>query len=205
MPYVTVTPEFQRTHDLSREYLEKYNGLIIVSMHIGNWDFAGSFVSSMYPGRTKIVVEKLSPAAYKWFSETRTNWGMEIINASDIKSMMRALKNGGVLVLAADRDLEKTGYQIEFFGKKAYFPSGPAKLALAYNVPLMVGVMPRDRKDPMRFIPVFDPVALNLEKLEKTEENAEKLTRDLIKHMEDLLREYPEQWCMLQQVWTEKL
>jgi lauroyl/myristoyl acyltransferase len=202
---VSITPEFQHAYTISKDLLRRYNGLIIISLHIGNWDFGASYIScNMFPGKGNSVVEKLPPPVYKWFTEIRTKWGMKVIDTAHIKTMMHVLKNGKILVLTADRDLEKTGYQMEFFGKKAYIPSGPAKLALTYNVPIMVGIMPRDRTDPLRFIPVFDPDALNLEKLEKTEENAEKLTYNLIKHMETQLRDYPEQWCMLQQVWVEK-
>ncbi len=203
LPSVMETQAFTASYEKSKQLLESRKGLIIISMHMGNWDFAGSFLSRMFPGRTNVVVEKLSPAAYRWFTETRTRWGMKVIESRDVKSMMRALKNGEVLVLVADRDLEKTGYKLTFFGKKAYIPSGPAKLALAHKVPIMLGVMVRDKKNPMIFIPVLHSDAINEQPMEKNEENSEKLSEQLVSLMERTLFEYPEQWCMLQKVWVE--
>jgi lauroyl/myristoyl acyltransferase len=202
-PSVTITPEFQHAYDISKDLLNRYSGLIIISLHIGNWDFGGSYLSYMYPEKGNIVVEKLSPPVYKWFTETRQKWGMKVIESSDMKSMMRALKNKEVLVLAADRDLDKAGYQMEFFGKKAFIPSGPAKLALTYGVPVMIGGMTRDKNNPFKFVPFFDSGALNLERTERTEENTEILTRSIVKLMEKHISNNPEQWCMLQKVWIE--
>jgi phosphatidylinositol dimannoside acyltransferase len=203
-PSVVITPEFQHAYDVSKDLLNRYNGLIILSLHICNWDFGGSYLSYMYPQKGNVVVEKLSPPVYKWFTETRQKWGMKVITSSDMKSMMNALKNKEVLVLAADRDLEKAGYRMEFFGKKAYIPSGPAKLALTYGVPIMLGGMTRDKDNPLKFVPFFYPEALNLERAERTEENTVKLTRSIVKLMERSISSSPEQWCMLQQVWVDE-
>jgi KDO2-lipid IV(A) lauroyltransferase len=203
-PAVVVSPQFQASYDLSKELLKKNNGLIILSLHMGSWDFAGSYLSKMYPGRASVVVERLSPAVFKWFTETRQHFGMKVIDTYDIKAMIRALKNNEVLVMISDRDLDKKGYQLDLFGKKAYIPRGPAKLALTCGSPIMLGAMTRDKNDPLKFVPFFDPEVLNSEKLESTEENALKLTLEVMKLMEKYLREYPEQWCMLQEVWVEE-
>jgi len=202
-PHVTVTPQFHSSHDISNELLKKKRGLIILSLHMGSWDFAASYLAKMYPGRANVVVEKLPEAAFKWFTETREITGMKVIDEYDIKSMIRALKNNEVLVMVTDRDLDKKGYKLDFFGKKAYIPSGPAKLALTCGTPIMFGTMTRDKKDPLKFIPFYDPTVINGEALERTEENALKLTQQIIGLMEKYISEYPEQWCMLQEVWLE--
>jgi lauroyl/myristoyl acyltransferase len=203
-PYVTITPRFQSSYDNSKELLKKNKGLIVLSLHMGSWDFAASYFAKMYPGRANVVVERLSPAVFKWFTETRQNCGIKIIAADDIKSMLRALKDSEVLLMVADRDLDKKGYQLDFFGKKAYIPSGPARLALTCGTPMMFGTMTRDKADPLKFIPFYDPEVLNGEALERTEENSLKLTRQIIVLMEKYVAEYPGQWCMLQDVWVEE-
>ena len=203
-PSVTVSPQFQASYDISKKLVEKNRGLIILSLHMGSWDFAGSYLSFMYPDRTNVVVERLSPAVFKWFTESRQRFGMKVIAADDIKSMIRALKNGEILIMVSDRDLDKKGYKLDFFGKKSYIPSGPAKLALTCGTPLMMGAMTRDKFDPMKFIPFFDPMVLNGEPLEKTEENALKLTAGIIGLMEKYIVQYPEQWCLLQKVWLDE-
>lgn len=203
-PHVTVTPQFQASYDISNEQLKKNRGLIILSLHMGSWDFAASYLARMYPGRANVVVEKLPEAAFKWFTETRENTGMKVIDEYDIKSMIRALKNNEILVMVADRDLDKKGFKHEFFGKKAYIPSGPAKLALTCGSPVMFGVMTRDKNNPLKFTTVYDPTVINGEALERNEENSLKITKQIISLMEKYVSKYPEQWCMLQEVWVEE-
>jgi KDO2-lipid IV(A) lauroyltransferase len=177
--------------------------LIICSMHIGNWDFGGCYLSSRLPGKVHVVVEKLSPGLYKWFKETRQQWQMKIIDATDVKSMIKVLKNNECLVILSDRDLYKNGYQLEFFGKKAYIPAGPANLALMTGAYIAFGAMLRDIDNPYKFFPFLDSEFLNTEKTERTEENCINLTKKIITKMEKLVSRYPQQWCMLQQFFVE--
>jgi KDO2-lipid IV(A) lauroyltransferase len=202
-PFVAVSSEFEAAYAISKKLLENGRGLIIASLHAGSWDFAASYIARMYPGKTNVVVEKLSPPVFKWFTETRESSGIKVIAATDTKKMLRALKNNEVLVLVTDRDLEKAGYKMDFFGKKAFIPSGPAKMALSFGTPLMIGAMTRDRNNPFEFLPFFDAEVLNAVPMERTEENTFKLTQQLVTLMEKYISEYPEQWCMLQQVWVE--
>ena len=182
-----------------RDFLGHKKGFIIVSMHIGNWDAAGSYAASCFPGMVNIVVEKLSPAMFRWFKQAREKIGMKIISHTDIKQMIRILNNNELLVLASDRDIEKTGFQMDVFGRKAYIPSGPAKLSLMTGAPVIVGSFPRSEKDIMKFTVKANPVILNTENMERTKENIEQLTKDIIMQMEELIRQDPLQWCMLQQ------
>jgi len=202
MPNVTITEDYKRGRARARELQEKYGGFILISMHMGNWDFAGCYLSEIFPKISNVVVERLSPVFFKWFTETRRKFGMKIVTADNGREIMRVLRDHEVLVLMADRDLDKTGHQIYFCGKKAYIPSGPAKLSLTFKVPLMIACMTRDKDNPYKFIPDFNYDALNLEKLERTPENELKLTQDMVAIMEKYVRNYSDQWCMLQDVWV---
>lgn len=185
------------------EYLNRKQGFIIVSMHLGNWDAAGSYAASYFPGKVNMVVEKLSPAMLKWFTQAREKLGIKIISHTDIKHMIKVLNNGEILVLASDRDIEKSGFQINVFGKKAYIPSGPSKLSLMTAAPMLVGSFPRSEKDITKFISKPHPGLLNTDKIERTKENIEQLTKDIIIEMEELIKQDPLQWCMLQKFFVE--
>jgi KDO2-lipid IV(A) lauroyltransferase len=194
---------FENEKNKILSYLEKYNGCIVASLHLGNWDLGGAYLSYLFPGKINVVVERLSPAIFKWFKETREKFGMKVIESTDIKTMLKALKNKEVLVLLCDRDLEKTGFKIDFFGKKAYIPSGPAKLALTAKVPILFAALLRNKKNTLKFIPYSLPPDLNLDTLERNEQNVIYITRQLLNKMEKTIKENPEQWCMLQNIWCE--
>jgi len=194
---------FNSTFNFITGLLENGHGLIGISTHIGNWDLGGSFLASLFPGRTNVVVEKLSAGAFRWFKETRERFGMKVIESDDIKSMLTALKHNEILILLADRDLDKNGLVLDFFANKAYIPSGPAKLALTHKSPIIFGATLRE-KNPLYFMPVINnEKILNLEMNEKSHENIEKLSKEIIMEMEKIISRNPEQWCMLQKVWLQ--
>jgi len=192
---------FTSTFNRFNELLEKGHGLVALSVHIGNWDFAGSFLASLFPGRTNVVVETLSFGAFRWFKETRERFGMKVIEAKDIKAMLGVLKRNEILVLLTDRDLDKNGLTLDFFSNKAYIPVGPAKLALTHKSPVVFGSVIR-QTDPLLFMPVISTEnILNLDMLEKSQENTERLSKEIVAEMEKIISACPEQWCMLQKVW----
>jgi phosphatidylinositol dimannoside acyltransferase len=183
-------------------FLAQKRGCIFISTHSGNWDVAGSYAASLLPGKVNVVVEKLSPALYAWFTSTRTRFGMKVLDASDIKSMIRVLKSGEVLILLGDRDLDRLGYKMDFFGEKAFIPSGLSKLALMTDSAVFTGICTRTAKDEYRVM-LSDDV-LNTEKAERTDENLESLTKKIVSSMETLIRTDPAQWCMMQQVFVDQ-
>ena len=194
--------EFRKnTVPIVEHYLGSGRGCIIISMHYGNWDVAGSYGASVFKGKMNVVVERLSEGLFRWFSEKRTRLGMKVIEATDIKSMIRVLKAGEVLVLLGDRDLDRLGYRMEYFGKKAYIPSGPAKLSLMTKAPILVGVARRDEND--NFWPMTNVIGINEEGMERNDGNAEKITRQIVSAMEKFVKDDPSQWCMLQQVFVD--
>lgn len=184
------------------EFLVQKRGCIIISMHCGNWDVAGGYAASLFPGRVNVVVEKLSPVMYGWFSRTRGRFGMKVIDASDIKSMIRVIKSGEVLILLGDRDLDRLGYKMDFLGEKAFIPSGPAKLALMAGAPVFTGICARNKNDEYEIKLV--PEVLNLENAPRTEANLLALTQKIVASMEKMVRADPSQWCMLQQIFVNQ-
>ncbi len=183
-------------------YLTKGRGVIFASMHYGSWDIAGSFAAGYFKGKLNVVVEKLSGGMFKWFMEKRGVLGMKPIESTDIKSMIRVLKAGEILILMADRDLDKRGYKMDYFGKKACIPSGPAKISLMAKTPIFIGVAPRDKDD--NFWPMLNIPPINAECVERSEEAAENITKQLVAAMEKFVRNDPSQWCMLQEVFVKE-
>ncbi|MBN2755280.1 MAG: lysophospholipid acyltransferase family protein [Candidatus Goldbacteria bacterium] len=194
---------FQLLAETVKKHLDSGKSMIITTMHYGNWDLGGAILASYFPGKVTVVVEELSGGAFKWFTETRNGWGMNVIKSTDLKGMLKVLKSGGLLVLVSDRDLEKTGFNPLFFGSKAYIPSGPVKLSLMSGAPILFGVFKRMPSDPLKYSLFWDNTLLNDENLPRTPENEEKITKELVSKFETVLKQDASQWCMLQKVWLE--
>ena len=117
-------------------------GVVMALPHSGNWDLAGVWMAQNY-GRFTTVAERLKPESlYLRFVEYRESLGFEVIPLSGGEQppfplLAERLKDNKVVCLMAERDLSRTGVQVDFFGEPTRMPAGPAKLAIETGAALL--------------------------------------------------------------------
>jgi lauroyl/myristoyl acyltransferase len=117
-------------------------GLVAALPHSGNWDLAGVWMAQTH-GRFTTVAERLKPESlYLRFVEYRESLGFEVIPSSGGEQppfplLSERLKDNKVVCLMAERDLSRTGVQVDFFGEPTRMPAGPAKLAITTGAALL--------------------------------------------------------------------
>ncbi|MGD9621975.1 MAG: phosphatidylinositol mannoside acyltransferase [Mycolicibacterium sp.] len=122
--------------------LEDGRGAIFALPHSGNWDMAGVWLAQNY-GTFATVAERLKPESlYNRFLAYRESLGFEVVPLSGgerppFDVLCDRLRGNGVVCLMADRDLTRTGIQVDFFGEPTRLPAGPAKLALQTGAALL--------------------------------------------------------------------
>lgn len=117
---------------LLTEALAAGRGIILVLPHSGNWDHAGAYVAARF-GSITTVAEPLEPAElFEQFVRFRAARGVEVLGLGDpslVRTLARRLADGRFVGLLCDRDLSGSGVEVDFFGRRASFPPGPAYLA----------------------------------------------------------------------------
>jgi KDO2-lipid IV(A) lauroyltransferase len=117
-------------------------GAVLALPHSGNWDMAGVWLSQTH-GRFSTVAERLKPESlYRRFVDYRTSLGFEVLPLSGGRRppfdlLSERLAGNGVVCLMAERDLTRTGVEVDFFGEPTRMPAGPAKLAIATGAALL--------------------------------------------------------------------
>jgi KDO2-lipid IV(A) lauroyltransferase len=114
-----------------RRPIEQGRGLIVALPHAGNWDHAGAYFCARGV-RVNTVAEHLKPERlFRKFLAHREAMGMQVLdlNAGVFTELENMLNQGELVALVADRDLSKSGVNVNFFGKTARMPAGPALLA----------------------------------------------------------------------------
>jgi len=192
---VTVTRE-----ELLTEPMRDGRGVVITLPHAGNWDHAGSYFCGMgFPLVT--VAERLKPEAlFNKFLEYRQNMGMEVL-ALDSRSMatlMQRARDGALIALVADRDLSRSGIDVDFFGYPARMPAGPALLAVRTGIPLVTAFVSYTETG----IHVeFNSVAI------PTEGSDSERVAQVVQSCADLfaqgITKAPQDWHMLQRIWID--
>jgi len=174
-------------------------GVLLAMPHLGAWDWGGAWLaSSGFP--LTVVAESLEPPELSdWFARLRQRMGMRVIpldrNAGS--AVMAALRRGEVLGLLCDRDLTGDGIDVEFFGERTRLPAGPATLALRSGAPLLACCVLFEG-DHHRGI-VRPP--LDTSRQGTLREDVSRITQDMARALEGLIRRAPEQWHVFQPNW----
>ena len=117
-------------------------GAVMALPHSGNWDMAGVWFVQQY-GRFTTVAERLKPESlYRRFIDYRESLGFEVIPLSGgeqppFELLSERLRDNKLVCLMAERDLTRTGVQVDFFGEQTRMPAGPAKLAITTGAALL--------------------------------------------------------------------
>ncbi|CAA0096353.1 Phosphatidylinositol mannoside acyltransferase [Mycolicibacterium vanbaalenii] len=115
--------------------LEQGRGAVLALPHSGNWDMAGVWLVQNH-GTFATVAERLKPESlYHRFLAYRERLGFEVVPLSGgerppFEVLCDRLRDNGVVCLMADRDMTRTGVQVNFFGEASRLPAGPARLAV---------------------------------------------------------------------------
>jgi len=177
--------------------LEEGRGLIVALPHAGNWDHAGAFFCA--EGHPLVTVaEHLKPdRLFREFLRYREAMGMEVLDLDShvIRTLEKRARQGKLIALVADRDLSKTGIEVNFFNKKAKFPGGPAKISLATGAPLITAYISYEAEG--IHVQFSDEIPTkNSSIAEITQLIANNFAKDIYRH--------PEDWHMLQRVFIDR-
>ncbi|MFD0313766.1 phosphatidylinositol mannoside acyltransferase [Streptomyces flavalbus] len=181
-------------------------GVILALPHLANWDLAGAWVTTKLATPFTTVAERLRPETlYDRFVAYREGLGMEVLphsGGSAFGTLARRLRDGGLVCLVADRDLSASGVTVDFFGARARMPAGPALLAQQTGALLLPVTLWYDDSPVMRGR-VHPPVEVpeSGDRAEKTSA----MTQALADAFATGIAEHPEDWHMLQRLWTEDL
>lgn len=180
--------------------VERGQGPILALPHLGTWEWAAWWLALVPEFKVTAVVEPLEPPElFEWFVGFRESLGMNIVplGPDAAKTSIQALKQGQVLCLLADRDIQGNGIPVEFFGEKTTLPAGPATLALRTGSPLIPSaVYWRDNTRHAISTPPLDTTRRG-----KLRSDIARVTQDLARDFEYLISQAPEQWHMLSPNW----
>ena len=181
-------------------------GAVLPLPHMGNWDHAGAWIiAEGAPGFTT-VAERLKPESLaRRFFAFREGLGFEVLPATGgvqrFGILAQRLRAGGLVCLPADRDITGSGIEVDFFGAKARMMGGAAALALQTGAALMPVTLWYD--GPLWYTHIHEevPVPENGTRREKVAA----MTQEVARVFEAGIAAHPQDWHMLQRVFTADL
>ncbi|PKM97446.1 MAG: hypothetical protein CVU77_06000 [Elusimicrobia bacterium HGW-Elusimicrobia-1] len=183
---------------LIKKLASEKRGAVFISGHFGNWELMGAALNKYITVNLLVGKQENAPAD-RMLNNLRLGKGVKIIPLEmALKNVLRALKSGEIVCMLSDQDAREHGVFVEFFGKPASTPKGPATFALKTGAPLVTGFIIRG--DDGRFKIYFAEVERPPEGL-PTEEAVKIFTQNYTRRLEDFVRMRPDHWFWLHRRW----
>jgi phosphatidylinositol dimannoside acyltransferase len=194
-----------KSEEYLRELLDSGRGVVMALAHMGNWDHAGAWATTITKDFST-VAERLKPEKLAdRFLAYRESLGMEVLPHTGGKdtyaALLRRLKSGGMVCLVTDRDLTANGIEVQFFGETARMPGGSAALAVSTGAALVPVTLWYDGADLTGILHPEIPHPRSGTRAEKVA----LLTQAIADSFEAGIAEHPADWHMLQKLWPADL
>ena len=180
--------------------LARGTGAIVVSAHLGSFDFALQTIAIRgYPTLAATV-----PTVGRFFHDgltyLRASKGLEVVEATRglFGRFASALGAGTSVILANDRDFQGNGVPVCFFGRRTTLPVGAVRLARETGAPIVVTICRRHGR--RQTMSIEEP--LWLPRTADPDADLRRGMQELVAALERHIRASPEQWVMFQRVWA---
>jgi KDO2-lipid IV(A) lauroyltransferase len=186
-----------------KDVLAGGKGVVALAGHFGNWELISIYLRQKgYSGA--VVARRLYFDKYDSFiTSLRARFGVSVIYRDESpKKILRVLRDGGILGILADQDIKNIdGVFVDFFGRPAFTPTAPVKLAMASKTDI-VPVFAIRRKDNKHILVAEKPIRIDHSL--KSEEAVRGYMQAWSNVFEDYVRKYPEQWVWVHKRWKTR-
>ena len=192
-----------RVDEKSLKILDKLDGGIIMTGHMGNWEmFLPALGLNGYPFVVVTQTQK-NISSQRFFNKIRSFPNISLIpkNGSR-KKMLVALEQNKFLGLASDQNAGARGIKIPFFSIPASIPKGAALFHIKTSMPIIVGfcILSRDLKYDLCFRQI------DLSTIPKNKEDAIiAINSQFSQKLEDQIIKHPHQYFWFHRKWEKSI
>ena len=177
------------------------SGAILAMPHVGGWEWAGRWLAQRGLQVSAVVEVLESKEAYETFLSLRRGLGVNVIPLDEHAgvAVQDALRANHVVVLMSDRDIQRNGVEVEFFGERTTVPAGPAFFSLRVGAPIIPAAAYFTRRVDGHHAVVRPPIAF--ERTGTLRDDMQRLSQLMVAELETLIRRAPEQWHLFSPNW----
>lgn len=173
-------------------------GVVLAGAHTCSFDFMMAALGQRFPDL--LFLTKADPrGSSEVMNRIRCGFGLEIspISAGSLREAVARLRQGAIVVIAADVPAHDTS-GLTFFGRPCTLSDGFARIALAGDAELIVGLSHRLGDGEYEGLgQAVPPPPSGLRRPEAARQWAQ---RALVQ-LESLIERYPDEWLMPQAIW----
>ena len=187
--------------DRMKNALAEGHGVVVLTGHVGTWEWLSAAFT--LNGLPVTAIAKLQPNQEysRALDDLRATINVEIFNrgTSELLAAGRALKKGKILGFLADQDAGPGGAFIEFLGKVASTPMGPAVFSKKFKSPVIPAFILR-QPNGRHLVKIFEP--MYFEDTGDADGDLLRCTEKMTRLLEKIILENPTQWLWFQKRWN---
>ena len=173
-------------------------GVVLASAHFGPLPLVGAVALATYRLEVSVVAEAIPPKLFELLNRNlRGALGASFVPATQIRTLLRVLRNGGIIAILADRPVAGAAMRVKFFGRPALLPVGHVQIAAHSGASLvpaftLPGTVPAARVcEPLTLVAGRDD--------EATLENL----RRWVATLEPVIASAPDEWHVFERIWAD--
>lgn len=181
------------------ETLKRGKGMLVLSAHLGNWDLLCTTAPRFNFPLTIITKEIKNRALNDYWMDVRRRFGLKFVPAhQSYRLCLSALRKNEVVGFILDQNMTRDeGIFVDFFGRPACTTPGLAYMSMQSGAPVVPVFMIR-RENGRHLIKVLPPIE---PPPDRSPETIRDFTQRYTKVIEDMIRQYPDQWIWVHRRW----
>jgi KDO2-lipid IV(A) lauroyltransferase len=183
------------------EALKKGKGVVIFTCHIGNFEWGACRLAVDGYRIWGVSLVRKSWLTNRFFEYRRLTKGLKTLYINRMIHVFRYLKDNEIVAIPTDWDpTGKAARLFDFFGRKAYLPTGAVQIALKSGAALLPSFIWREGKYYHHQI-IGEPVILD--RTGEKDEMIEKNMKKVIPVMEKYISEHISEWELFHDIWED--
>jgi Kdo2-lipid IVA lauroyltransferase/acyltransferase len=179
--------------------LEGGRGVVLFTGHCGNWEWMAAAIGLSGLPMNVIARELYDPRLNEFIVASRARHRIKTIgrgSGSSAREMLQTLRRNEILGVLIDQSIEAENADVDFFGRPAPTPIGPARLAIRAGAAVICGFIERENdRQRIRFEePIFP----------RRDDEPATLTRAITSRIEEQIRRAPAQWVWMHDRWKPR-
>lgn len=185
--------------NIVEERLARGNGLMLVSGHVGNWELGGAYLAARGLPVSVVARHMANPLVDRYLTGTRERIGLDVIHDEvAVRRVPRALRSGRAVAFLVDQAaIGLASTWVQFFGRLAKTPRGPAVFALRLETPIVFAGV--SRLPSGRFGFSFEPV--DVPRTGVLDDDVDAIVASYTNVLERFVRKTPEQYLWQHRRW----
>jgi len=176
-------------------------GVVVLSAHLSNWELGAIKLADVGYPVAALALDHETKIVNRLFVKQRARKGVRVVaSRGGARKCLEALRRNELVCLMGDRDIAGNGIELEYFGKRAKFPVGPARFSLAAGAPIVPAFMIRGSDNAFDLVfedPIYPPQGADKKELVR------ELTGAYLRVCERYVGAHPRQFANFFPMWKE--